>query len=449
VEWLGEVPEGWEVKKITWLYGIGSGTTPTSDNTSYYDGEIPWITTGELRENIIVDSEKKVTQIAVDEHPSLRIYPKGSLVIAMYGATIGRLGILGVESTVNQACCVFSRPNGIDTWFAFYWFQMRRPYLISLGYGGGQPNLSQELLRSLRIPLPPPPEQHAIAAFLDHKTAEIDALIAAKERLIALLREKRAALITSAVTGKLEVGRMKDEGGNSSLIPPPSSLLPHPSSLLPPPSSLPMKDSGVEWLGEVPEHWEVRSLRRILTRRRIKNGSAERPMLSLSAYRGIVFKEYDDEALVRPTEENSDYVVVKPGQLVVNPMWVINSSIGVSTISGIVSPAYRVYDVSSDVFGLFLHNLTKSLPYISQYNRYIRGLTTYDRSVREDDFLNIEALIPPLPEQHAITAFLDRQTAGIDALVGKVEDAIDRLKEYRTALISAAVTGKIDVREEG
>jgi type I restriction enzyme S subunit len=205
VEWLGEIPAHWEVKKITWLFSIGSGTTPTSEDPRYYGGDTPWITTSELRESVVLTTEKYVTQAARREYSALKLYPVGSVAVAMYGATIGRLGIFGIDATVNQACCVFSNPRGIEMPFWFYWLQMRRPHLVSLGYGGGQPNLSQDLLRSVRLPTPPVPEQSAIVAFLDRQTARIDALVAKVRDAIERLKELRTALISAAVTGKIDV----------------------------------------------------------------------------------------------------------------------------------------------------------------------------------------------------------------------------------------------------
>ncbi len=205
VEWLGEIPAHWEVMKATWLFSIGSGTTPRSEDPAYYGGDVPWITTSELRESVVVSTEKTVTEEALRDFPSLKVHPKRSVAVAMYGATIGRLGILGVAATVNQACCVFSKPRDIDTWFWFYWLQMRRSHLISLGYGGGQPNLSQELLRSIRVPTPPLLEQRAITALLDRETARIDALVAKVRDAINRLKELRTALISAAVTGKIDV----------------------------------------------------------------------------------------------------------------------------------------------------------------------------------------------------------------------------------------------------
>src|SRR4051794_31757532 len=123
VEGLEEIPAHWEVRKTTWLFAIGSGTTPPDDPT-YYGGEIPWITTSQLRESIVASTEKTVTEKALRDFPSLKMHPRGSVAVAMYGATIGRLGILGMAATVNQACCVFSNPHGIDAYFWFYWLQM-------------------------------------------------------------------------------------------------------------------------------------------------------------------------------------------------------------------------------------------------------------------------------------------------------------------------------------
>jgi type I restriction enzyme S subunit len=205
VEGLGTVPAHWEIQKTAWLFSVGSGTTPRSDDPSYYGGDTPWITTSELRETVVRSTEKSVSSLALREHPSLRVHPKGSVAVAMYGATIGRLGILGVDATVNQACCVFSSSKRVDSLFWFYWLQMRRLYLISLGYGGGQPNLSQDLLRSIRVPTPPLPEQLAIVTSLDRETTGIDALVVKVRDAIDRLKELRTALISAAVTGKIDV----------------------------------------------------------------------------------------------------------------------------------------------------------------------------------------------------------------------------------------------------
>ena len=205
IEWLVEIPAHWEVKKASLLFSIGSGTTPPTDQREYYDGDTGWVTTSELRESVVTATEKTVTAKALQAFPTLSVYPQGSIVVAMYGATIGRLGILGTPAAVNQACCVFCNAKELNAWFWFYWLQSRRHHLISLGYGGGQPNLSQELLKSIRVPVPMQLEQRAIVAYLDRETKRIDALVAKVQKAIALLKEQRAALISAAVTGRIDV----------------------------------------------------------------------------------------------------------------------------------------------------------------------------------------------------------------------------------------------------
>ncbi|MEC5764138.1 restriction endonuclease subunit S [Enterobacter chengduensis] len=140
VEWLGTIPSSWQMWKLSHVYEvIGSGTTPTSDNDSLFQGDIPWITTSELREKIIYYTNKKVKVSTLQKFPALKIHPVGSVVIAMYGATIGRLGILGVDATTNQACCVMTKSKIINNHYLYYWLQAYKADIICLSSGGGQP----------------------------------------------------------------------------------------------------------------------------------------------------------------------------------------------------------------------------------------------------------------------------------------------------------------------
>ena len=207
IEWLGEVPEHWEVWKLSHAFDvIGSGTTPKSDNATFYDdGETAWVNTGDLNDGDLFDCEKRVTELALAEHSSLKIFPPGSLVIAMYGATIGKLARLQFSATVNQACCVFAGGVQVRSEFLFYWFTGLRQQIISLATGGGQPNISQEILRGLRLACPTHFEQTAIATFLDHETTKINILTTEANRVIDLLKERRTALISAAVTGQIDV----------------------------------------------------------------------------------------------------------------------------------------------------------------------------------------------------------------------------------------------------
>lgn len=207
IDWIGNIPEHWAIRKVAQIFhGIGSGTTPTSGSNKYYSEDgVNWLQTGDLNDGNINDTSKKITTTALIDFSSLKIYPKGSIVIAMYGATIGKLGKLNIETTTNQACCVLPKSNEIDNDFAFYVFWAGKRALINSAYGGGQPNISQDTIKSFKFALPPLSEQQAIADYLDKKCAEIDGLKAKLSKKRETLTELRQSIISEVVTGKRKV----------------------------------------------------------------------------------------------------------------------------------------------------------------------------------------------------------------------------------------------------
>ena len=259
------------------------------------------------------------------------------------------------------------------------------------------------LLETLCTPLPPLPEQRAIAAFLDRETAKIDALVAKKERLIELLQEKRTALISDAVTKGLD-------------------------------PDVPLKDSGVEWLGEIPTHWEVRRLRTLAN---IKTGGRDTVDQQEEGKYPFFVRSQTVERINTWTFDGEAVLTAGDG-------------VGVGKVFHYVNGKFdyhqRVYKFSNfrAVIGRFFFYFFKEMLRFEVLQGTAKS--TVD-SLRLPMLQNFPIVVLPLPEQRAIAAFLDRETAQIDALIAKVQEAIDRLKELRTALISAAVTGKIDVRE--
>lgn len=215
VEWLGDVPEHWELRKVSRSFAIiGSGTTPKTDREEYFrDGDIEWVNTGDLNDGVLSSASKRITRQAFEDHGALKMYSPGTLLIAMYGATIGKLSVMDFEGCTNQACCALSESPYIDNWFAFYWFLSQRRHIVALGYGGGQPNISQETIRALRIPTPPLAEQHDILKFIRQKADGIDQLVEREFKIIALLRELRTSLVSEVVTGKIDVRNSADVAG--------------------------------------------------------------------------------------------------------------------------------------------------------------------------------------------------------------------------------------------
>jgi type I restriction enzyme S subunit len=205
------------------------------------------------------------------------------------------------------------------------------------------------------------------------------------------------------------------------------------------------KDSGVEWLGEVPSHWEVRKFRHMFTESPEKIGDeVVGPMLSVSGYRGIEVKEYDDDNRRRQEEELVGYRVVRPGQLVVNTMWLNYAGLGVSGYEGHVSPAYRSYWIDASFNKRFVHHMMRSESFVRGYTKFLTGIRPNSLQMSRDDLMAFQLLRPSAEEQSVIAAFLDRETAKIDALVAEQEKLIALLKEKRQAVISHAVTKGLD-----
>jgi type I restriction enzyme S subunit len=206
IEWLGEIPEHWEVVKLFHLSeNIGSGTTPKSDKREYYDGNIGWLNTGDLNDGFVKTASKNITEKALNDYSVLKIYPANSVVIALYGATIGKLAIIGDEMTTNQACCVLNPNDKLNYKFLFYLLMASRPYLLSLSYGGGQPNISQEIIKQLRVSLPEIKEQEQIIEKLEKRLDGIDVSTEKIKTSIQKLKDYRQSLISEAVTGKIDV----------------------------------------------------------------------------------------------------------------------------------------------------------------------------------------------------------------------------------------------------
>lgn len=203
------------------------------------------------------------------------------------------------------------------------------------------------------------------------------------------------------------------------------------------------KDSGVQWIGEIPSHWDVIPFKYTSTLSEHRNDDGvSRKMLSVSQYHGIIEKSYESEVQVRNNEESTSYWVVEPNDLVINTMWLNYRGLGVSFgKTGFVSPGYRVYHLNLDILNpYFTHYLLRSDEYVITYTRLLRGIRPNSLQVSTYDFQHIDIYLPPLPEQEHIVSFLDEKTSKIDDLIKKKEQKIELLKEYRTSLINRVIT---------
>ena len=405
IEWIGEIPEHWGNYKISRSFKlIGSGTTPKADNEKFYNnGDINWILTGDLKDNIINESTKKITQEALDKHSTLKIYPKNTLLIAMYGATIGKVGILNIEACTNQACCALSQSDFFNIKFLYYWFITNRNQIINLSYGGGQPNISQEIIKSLKISGPSLKEQNNIVSYLDDRVSQIDETIAKKEKLIELLEEERKAVINEAVTKGLN-------------------------------PNVKLKPSGIEWLGDIPVHWKISRLKYLSE---IKTGEKD-----------TVNREDDGEYpfFVRSQSVERINSYSFDGEAVLTA----GDGVGVAKVFHYINGKFdyhqRVYKIShfKKITGKYFYFYLKEnlIREVIKHN----AKSTVD-SLRLPMFQNFPVVFGDIREQEEIVDFLEEQNNRIDNILIKIKKEIELLIEYRQALIFEAVTGKIDVRD--
>ncbi len=201
VEWIGQIPERWDVNKTIRLFEtIGSGTTPKFDDI-IEERNINWLQSGDINGGYIEKAQNQIPERILNQYSALKIYTSPYIIIAMYGASIGNTAISLIDACVNQACCVLQKSKQIQSYF-FYALQSAKSYWNMLSVGGGQPNISQEIIKQTWLPVPPLHEQQEIADYLDKKTAKIDQLIAIKLQKIEELKEYRKSLIYEYVTGK-------------------------------------------------------------------------------------------------------------------------------------------------------------------------------------------------------------------------------------------------------
>ena len=275
--------------------------------------------------------------------------------------------------------------------------------------------IDQETILSTILPQPPKEEQQTIAAFLDRETVKIDALIAEQQRLIELLKEKRQSVISHAVAKGLN-------------------------------PNAPMKDSGVEWLGDVPEHWELKATKRLF-RLVVEPAPDDNDHELLSIYTAIGVrprKELEEKGNKATT--TNGYWMVKKGDLIVNKLLAWMGAIGISNYDGVTSPAYDILRQRLPLEPRYYDFLFRCGVCFSEFRRYSRGIMDMRLRLYFDELGQLYMPYPSKVEQNEIVSFLESELDKFDPLIAETQLAISLLQERRTALISAAVTGKIDVR---
>ncbi|MBY0499020.1 MAG: restriction endonuclease subunit S [Nitrosomonas sp.] len=425
VEWLGETPKHWQLAELK-RYAFVKGGYAFNSDSFIEDGE-PVIRISDIKQDGSVSLEncKCVSDKQANQYGEFSV-SSGELVMAMTGATIGKAGLYSYSkpALINQRVGVF-KCNEKNLDYKFLWYVLSsygyQVHIKLTAFGGAQPNISDTGMVGYKAVIPIKEEQLKITNFLDHETARIDTLIEKQQQLIKLLKEKRQAVISHAVTKGLNPNAK-------------------------------MRDSGVEWLGEAPEHWDVKRIGLLFTEssaRACSDVELEYPVLSVSIHHGISDKELNEEELDRKiarSEDKSLYKVVHYNDLAYNMMRAWQGGFGASKLSGLVSPAYVVCQPRTSLNSYYFELILRTPNAVTELKRYSRGITDFRLRLYWDEFKNICVPIPPAEEIDSILNSISTINSTYDSLVIVAERQIELLQERRTALISAAVTGKIDVR---
>lgn len=424
-EWIGAIPDHWLASPLKRAFKIEGGSTPTPDEVNW-NGDIAWVTPADLSglSSLFLDGSKRTITATGLASCGTTLLPAGSLILSTR-APIGSLAIALISMCTNQGCKgLVPNANASAVYFAFV-LLTAKDELNNRGRGSTFLEISGDELSRFSVPTPPFAEQTQIARFLDHETARIDALIEEQQRLIELLKEKRQAVISYAVTKGLD-------------------------------PTVPMKKSGVEWLGEVPAHWAVSPLKFLVEE---KVAGPYGASLTKSMYTDSGYRVYGQQQVISDDFAIGDYYiseekfsemqryVVFPGDVLVSVMGTIGrvSVVPVGVEVGIINPRLVRYKfASSKVVPEFVKILLMSLRYQSRLREESQGSTM--EGLNMVILGDLPLVSPPLDTQYSIVAFVKNYDSNFNELVSQATSAVDLLQERRSALISVAVTGKIDVR---
>ena len=421
VEWLGKVPKHWKVLKIKRLTMVKRGASPRPiDDPKYFDdeGKYAWVRIAD-----VTSSDRyleKTTQRLTELGQSLSVALEPDDIFLSIAGSVGKPIITKIKCCIHDGFVYFPMLKE-DREFLYYIFSSGKPYL-GLGKLGTQLNLNTDTVGDIFIGLPPIAEQRSIARFLDYKTAQIDVLITKKETLLKKLAEKRTALISQAVTKGCD-------------------------------RAAPMKDSGIEWLGEIPAHWRIMHLKRALSSSDYGisdnlSASGIHPVLRMGNLQNEEITMDD----VKYIDKVDPLLILKPNDILFNRT---NSLDLVGKVA-----LFRGSDKFEVTFASYLVRFRTNELADPEYLVFFLGREEVQKkassmawraigqaNLNPNRYGYLEICLPPIKEQREILSYLKEKLNDLQQPIRKVQIAIVKLKEYRTALITNAVTGKIDVRD--
>lgn len=420
VDWIGEIPESWKLIKVKFFCDIYNGDSLNETQKKSYSSEnsehLAYISSKDIDVNFSTINYE--SGLRIPKGTNFKIATKNSTLLCIEGGSAGRkIAFTNQEvSFVNKLACLKSKKN-VNSKFIFYSLKgliFRTQFFNSLtGLIGG---VSISNIKNFNLSFPPISEQQIIVNFLDDKTSKIDQTIANKQKQIELLKERRQIIIQKAVTKGLD-------------------------------ETVPLKDSGVDWIGKIPEHWEVSKVKYILKERNERSSDGNEPLLMMSQTYGLVVRaDYHSKSEVAKSSEGNK--IVRKGDLVFNKL---KAHLGVfykSNIefNGIVSPDYAVYYSTGVLKDLkFLELLFRNPKYINEFICRATGIVEGLIRLYTADLFDIYVSVPPDEQQIEILKYLEEIEEKIAKAILLKQQEIEKLKEYKTVLIDNVVTGKVRV----
>ena len=411
VQWLGKVPSHW-----TLLPGRACYREQKVPNKGLTETTVLSLSYG----HIVVKPPEKLHGLVPASFETYQIVEPGDIIVRptdlqndwnslRFGLSRDR----GVITSAYICLCTKEVATRSYGYFLLHTYDLKK---VFYGLGSGlRQNLDWTDFKHLPCIVPPLPEQTAIVRFLDHADRRIRRYIRGKQKLIALLEEQKQVIIHRAVTRGLD----------------PNARL---------------KPSGVEWLGEVPEHWEVVRNGQLFVQRN-ETDFPELPILEVSLKTGVRIRDLENSDRKQIMTVRGEYKRAVNGDIAYNMMRMWQGAVGVAPVDGLVSPAYVVAKPLRGNAPRYFSALFRTSAYMAEVDKYSRGIVKDRNRLYWDDFKQMPALRPPPYEQTAIVCYLDKATADIDTAIDRARRQIDLLREYRTRLIADVVTGKLDVRK--
>lgn len=421
VKWIGEIPGHWKTPKLNRVVSkVGSGSTPRGGSEVYIDEGIKFLRSQNIHfEGLNLDSVVYIPDSINEQMKNTQVQPF-DVLLNITGGSIGRCfyvdDTLG-KANVNQHVCII-RPLSVNYRFLKYFLQSNSGQSQVWFYQkGDREGLSAESIKTFRLPLPPLPEQQAIVTYLDTKVAKIDEYISIAEKKIAALEELKQTIIAEAVT----------RGIHKDVL---------------------MKDSGVKWIGMIPEHWKVMRLSQIAYEHFISNKKIHHQNLLSLSYGQIIRKDINGTNGLLPASFDT-YQVVEEGNIILRLTDLQNDHkslrVGLVKETGIITSAYLCLAPKNMVYSKFLYFQLHACDIKKVFYSMGDGLR---QSLNYDGMRKLASVIPPLPEQQEIVTYIEAKVAKIDQLCQAERSQIEKLKEYKQRLISDVVTGKVKVTND-